>query len=103
MQTKFRLINDDGGWGLGLQQRGCQANESYRAVGELPRLEGERTPFLTPFQSHQLTLAFHLGFKHEVVEERRYQLDRLPYPLVSCSVLFPHLQQERSNIPCIRT
>src|SRR5438445_13121474 len=50
MQTEFRLINDDRGWGLGLQQRGCQTNESYRAVGELPRLEGERTPFLTPLQ-----------------------------------------------------
>src|SRR2546428_11922103 len=102
METKLRLINDHGGRRLRLQKRRRQTNESNRAVRELPGLKREGSSFLTPFQSHQLTLTLHLGFKKEIIEERRNQLDRLPNPLVSWSALFPQLQQERSDIPGIR-
>ena len=85
MQSEFRLVDDDGGGRPGLEQSGCQADESNGAVGQVMGFKGIVRTLLAPSEPYFFVS---VGFQDEIMEKRRYDSNGLHNFFITAGLFF---------------
>ena len=98
VETEFGFINDDGGRGIGLEERGGEADEAKCAVGKVPGLEGEVAAFLPPVEGDFCFVAAGSLFEEEIVEEGGDDADGVADEGVFLGMVLPQFAQEGCDV-----